>query len=88
LIWPSRRSWSGLALVWLLILVANLDFHASTPRMMATTSPRSADFIMAFREQQQVMAELTDRPKAKAVEPPARFGPRPRSERRSEFLTI
>jgi anti-sigma factor RsiW len=88
LIWPSRRIWSGLAAVWLLILIANLDFHASTPRMMATTSPRSADFIMAFREQQQVMAELTDHADVKAIEPPTQFVPRPRSEWHSRLFTI
>jgi anti-sigma factor RsiW len=88
LIWPSRRIWSGLAAVWLLILIANLNFHASTPRMMATTLPRSADFIMAFREQEQVLLELTDRSDAKAVSPPTRSAPRPRSERHSRFFTI
>lgn len=88
LVWPSRRIWSGLAAVWLLILIANLNFRVGTPRMTATTSLHSADFMLALREQEQVMAELTDRSNAKVVEPPTRFVPRPRSDWHSGFFTI
>ena len=88
LVWPSRRIWSGLAAVWLLILLANLDFRVSTPRMTATTSPRSADFILALREEEQLVAELTQRPEPFVAEPPKPFVPRPRSEARVEFFMI
>jgi len=85
LIWPARRIWTGLAAAWLLILVANLHLSAGSPRMAAATSLRSADFILAFREQEQVLAELTDRAEPKVVEPPKQFVPQPRSERRVEM---
>jgi hypothetical protein len=88
LIWPARRIWAGLATAWMLILIANLNFRAGTPRITATTSPHSADFIMALREQEQVMAELTERPESKAAAPPKPFVSQPRSERRDEFFTI
>jgi len=88
LIAPARRIWVGLAAVWLLILAANLNFHTNAPRMIVTTPPRSADLIMALREQKQMLVELTGRPEAKAAEPPKTFVPQPRSDRRAEFFMI
>ena len=88
LIWPARRIWIGLATAWVLILAVNLNLKSGGPNMSATKSSGSADFIMALREQEQVMAELTERPEPKAVEPPRQFVPQPRSERRREFFTI
>ena len=88
LIVPARRVWAGLAAVWLLILLANLRLDAGAPRMTATNSGHSADFMMALREQEQAMAEWTGRSESKAVEPPKPFLPQPRSERRGEFFTI
>ena len=88
LFWPARRIWAGLAAMWLLILLANLNFPAGAPQMMATTSPQAADLIMAFREQEQTLAELTGQPQSKAAgtrEPqdadrPKTVAPQPRSE--------
>ena len=88
LVWPSRRTWAGLAAVWVVILVANLNLKASGPGVIATNSSGSADFIMAFRDQELVLAELTEYPKPKAIEPRKQFVPQPRSDRRAEYFTI
>lgn len=85
LIWPSRRIWAGLAAVWLGIILVNTNSRASAPRMTATTSSQSTDFVMAFREQEQVLAELAPRSTPQLVLPPKRFVPRPRSEGRERF---
>ena len=79
LIWPSRRIWTGLAAVWVFILMVNLNLKVSGPRAIVTNSS-SADFMMAFREQEQVLAELTGRLEPKVAEPKKQFVPQPRSE--------
>lgn len=78
LILPSRRTWAGLAAVWLILLAINLAQHEPTPVGQAPAAPA----MMSFREQQRLMNELfadrslpaaeTDRPKP--------FSPRPRTE--------
>jgi hypothetical protein len=85
---PARRIWAGLAAAWLLILMANLEFRAGTPQLTAATSPNSANFLMALREQEQLMAWITERPGPKPAGPPKPSVPQPRSERRGEFLMI
>lgn len=86
LILPSRRIWAGLTLVWLGVFIANHQLGSDGPKVTASTSTRSADFILTLREQEQMMAELTFQSKPAAVEPPKRFVPRPRSEARENFL--
>jgi anti-sigma factor RsiW len=88
LIWPSRRIWAGLAAAWLLILVANLNLKTGGPHLVATSSPVSTDFIMAWREQEKMMAELIERSESKSTAPPKRYVPQPRSERHEDYFTI
>jgi hypothetical protein len=88
LIWPARRIWAGLAATWVLILLVNLDLMAGMARMTAASSPRSSDFIMALREQKQMIAELTEPPTPNLAEPPKPFIPQPRSERHGELFAI
>jgi len=77
LILPSRRVWSGLATVWLLILAVNLTQREPSPAGKIATAPA----MMSFREQQRWMNELfADRTPAVEAEPPKTFSPKPRTE--------
>lgn len=74
---PSRRIWSGLAAIWLLILAINLAQHDSSPAGKMTAAPA----MMSFREQQRWMNELfADRAPTVEAEPPKTFSPKPRTE--------
>ena len=78
LVLPSRRVWSGLAAVWVVIIAINLADRDSTPAgKISTASP-----TVSFREEQKVLNELfADRVPVEAAEPPKVFSPRPRTEK-------
>ena len=80
LILPSRRTWAGLAAVWLLIVAVNvLQREPATDRKFSSAS--SAPTMMSFREQQRWMNELfADRTVTTDAEPPKTFSPKPRTE--------
>ena len=80
LILPSRRTWSGLAAAWLLIVAVNiLQREPATAGKFSSAS--SAPTMMSFREQQRWMNELfADRTVATDAEPPKTFSPKPRTE--------
>jgi anti-sigma factor RsiW len=91
LIWPSRRIWTGLAGVWLLILVVNLHLGTGASQMTVTASPHPVDLIQVLQEQQQVLAELTGQTELKVAEPPKRSKQpvtQPRSEWQGKFIAI
>ncbi len=74
---PSRRIWSGLAAIWLLILAVNLAQHDPSSADKLTAAPA----MMSFREQQRWMNELfADRAPTADAEPPKIFSPKPRTE--------
>ncbi len=80
---PSRRLWSGLATVWLLILAINLAQREPSPdgKMIA-----SAPTMMSLREQQRWMNELfADRSAPVEAAPPKTFSPKPRTENYQAF---
>jgi hypothetical protein len=79
LIWPSRRIWAGLAVVWIGILVVNFSQRDHSPAM-AMKSP-APEMMLTFRQQERLLAELTGPNETSVAEPPKKVGPRPRSER-------
>lgn len=87
LIWPSRRIWAGLAAVWLLILAANVSLHDGSQAMARKSSPPTPAMIMAFRQQEKLLAELIGPRETPVAEPPKPSLPQPRSQRRNEVLT-
>ncbi len=79
LIFPSRRTWAGIAAAWVLILVVNFSLRDPGQDGAAkVTAPE----MMSFQEQQKLVNELlADRFVPDDVDRPKTFTPRPRSER-------
>ena len=86
-IWPSRRLWTGLAAVWLLILAANFSMRDHSQPAMAEASPMP-EVIMTWQQQERLLAGLMEPEERRAVVPPKHFLPQPRSERQLDiFIT-
>jgi len=84
LIWPSRRSWAGLAAIWLAVLGVNLQMKTQTPSHSAQLvqfAPRV--MAQALEDRWRVLAELLppSRPRPTAVS-------RPKVGQRSERPSI
>jgi hypothetical protein len=86
LVWPCRRIWTGLAVVWVLLAIINISQRDSSPAVMAkTTSTR--EMVTMFRDQQKMLNELlADRALPVEAERPRTFAPKPRTE--SNEITI
>ena len=87
LILPSRWIWAGLAVVWLLMLAANLSLHSGPQTAVAKSSP-SPEMILSFQQQQKILAELLGQNELHATAAPKPFSPQPRSGRRFEILMV
>jgi hypothetical protein len=75
---PSRRVWSGLAAVWVLILVINFAERDPAPAGKATAAP----VMMNLAEQQRLLNELfADRTPAADADREKTFLPKPRTEK-------
>lgn len=80
LLWPCRRTWSGLATVWVLLFLINVSQRDSSPRVMAKSTP-TAEVMTTFRDQQKLLNELfADRSLPVDAESPRIFSPKPRTE--------
>jgi hypothetical protein len=84
LILPSRRIWTGLAAVWILLFVANVAMRDHTPMTMAK-SP-SPEMVQTFKQQEQLLTELIGPLDLSAAEPQKPYLPRPSSQRLPEIL--
>jgi hypothetical protein len=80
LIWPCRRIWTGLAIVWVLLAVVNISQRdPSQPVLAKNTSTR--EMVVMFRDQQKMLNELlADRALPPEAERPRTFAPKPRTE--------
>ncbi len=84
LILPSRRIWTGLAAVWILILAANFSMRDHPQRQMAkSVSPEMAH---SFQQQEQLLTELIGPIDPSVAEPQKSYTPRPSSQRLPEIL--
>jgi hypothetical protein len=86
LILPSRRIWTGLAAVWILIFVFNFSQRDPAELLARKTPPLAPEMILTFRQQERLLAELIGPNEIQAVEPQKPFLPQPRSEGRIEIL--
>ena len=87
MIWPCRRIWAGLAAVWVVILAVNLSMRDNSQTKAMKSSPPSPEMIMAFQQQERLLAELIGPNETRNAEPPKLSLPQPRSQRRIELLT-
>ena len=77
---PSRRIWSGLATVWVLLFLINFSQRDRSPMDM-TKSSTTAETMTTFRDQQKLLNELfADRSLPVDAEPRRIFSPKPRTE--------
>ena len=84
LVLPSRRIWSGLAAVWLLIIVVNVSQRDHSPVGKVASAP----VLISAREQQRLMNELfADRTLPVEAEPPKTFSPKPHTQTFQTFAT-
>ena len=80
LILPSRRVWTGLAVVWILILAVNFSQRDNVSSV--TGQPvRSSPVMMSWQVQQRLMNEvLADRVAPPDADRPRNVAPKPRTE--------
>src|ERR1039458_52541 len=76
-LWPSPAAWTGLACVWIVILVLNVATRPSeAERQLAERSPApSHDMALALAQQRRELAQLLGSPVEPPVEPKRRFPP-------------
>lgn len=86
LLWPCPQAWVGLAAVWLVILSVNFSTLEKSPVVGQKKSSPSPQSLMALKQQEWILAELNEPREAPIADRPKPFQPRPRSERREEFL--
>jgi hypothetical protein len=86
LIRPNRSAWTGMAVLWVAMLVINgqLSGHRTSEAGASTAS--SQEMIQAWEEQNRVLAELTQ-PEFVVPAPPPNL-PRPRSEREEDWVIL
>ena len=85
LILPSRRIWTGLAAIWILIFVANVSMRGYSEIKMANSSP-TREMILTYRQQEQLLTELIGPNDPPVAEPQKPYSPRPSSQRQFEIL--
>ncbi|HEX9045570.1 MAG TPA: zf-HC2 domain-containing protein [Verrucomicrobiae bacterium] len=80
-IWPWRRVWVGLAVIWVAIVAGNVSLRDPAPAMAMKSSPKAQEIAAAFRDQQKVLAELlADHATPSDADRPRPFSPKPRTE--------
>jgi hypothetical protein len=80
LVWPCRRFWTGLAAVWVLLVIVNVSQRDGSHSRIAK-SPPTAEMMMALRKQEKMLDELlSDRPRPAEATRPRNLAPKQRSE--------
>ena len=79
LFWSCRRVWTGLAVVWMVLVFVNLSQRDSqSAHAQPAGSPPSAEMVMALHRQEAEL--LADRSGPADAVRPRNFEPAPRSE--------
>ena len=86
LVWPCRRVWTGLAAVWIALCLFNVSQRDKLELAARKLPPPSPEAVMAWRQQERLLAELIGPNETRAAEPPKPFSPRPSSQRWFETL--
>lgn len=85
LIWPCRRTWAGLAAVWVVLLALQLVSRDPKEVVARKTPPPSPEMLMVLRQQRLFLAELVERPVPRGADRPKAVPVRPRSQRQEEM---
>jgi hypothetical protein len=80
LIWPCRRTWAGLAAVWMALFIFNVSQRDPSELAARKLPPPSPEAIMAWRQQEKLLAELIGPSAPSDAEQRKIFLPKPRTE--------
>ncbi len=80
LIWPCRRTWATLAAVWVALFIFNVSQRDKTELVARKLPPPSPEAIMAWRQQEKLLAELIGPSAPGDAEQRKIFLPKPRTE--------
>ena len=80
LVWPCRRIWTGLVVVWVLLFIVNLSQHDRSQTIIAKSSP-TMEMMTMFHDQEKMLNDLlADRSLPAEAERPKIYLPKPRTE--------
>ena len=86
LVFPSRRIWTGLTAVWLLLFIVNFS-QRETVSSVTGQPVRSQAVMMSWQAQQRWMNELlADRSASLDTDQPKTFSPKPRTEKNESMM--
>jgi hypothetical protein len=88
LILPARRIWAGFAFIWLVIAAINLAQFSGSPNMEAKSKPVSTETLLAWREQERILADLSGWTDSRDADKPRSFSPKPRSEWEGRWCVV
>jgi len=80
LIWPCRRTWAALAAVWIALFIFNVSQRDKAELAARKLPPPSPEAIMAWRQQERLLAELIGPSVPGDAERRKIFLPKPRTE--------
>jgi hypothetical protein len=80
LVWPCRRTWATLAAVWVALFIFNVSQRDKAELAARKLPPPSPEAIMAWRQQERLLAELIGPSAPGAAEQRKIFLPKPRTE--------
>lgn len=80
LVWPCRRTWAGLAAVWVALFIFNVSQRDKSELAARKLPPPSPEAIMAWRQQERLLAELIGPSAPGDAERQKIFLPKPRTE--------
>jgi len=80
LVWPCRRTWAGLAAVWIALFIFNVSQRDKVELAARKLPPPSPEAIMAWRQQERLLAELIGPSAPGYAEQRKIFLPKPRTE--------
>ena len=80
MVWPCRRIWTGLAVVWLALLMVNVSQRGPSRTEAKRGSRPSPEMVRAYLEHEGFLVEMSRPARKREVEPPKPLMPEPRSE--------
>jgi len=87
LVWPCRRTWATLAAVWIALFIFNVLQRDKSELAARKLPPPSPEAIMAWRQQEKLLAELIGPSTPGDAEQRKIFLPKPRTEN-SEAVAV